>query len=66
VNDILPWVAKRTKEKYVSSIIESCHFCTITFDLWMSRVRMDTFVMIMHFKSSKWEYCHVTVFFKNN
>jgi hypothetical protein len=63
MNDILPWVAEKIKEKYVSSILESCHCCTISFDLWMSRVGVDTFVMIVHFLSSKWKYCHVTIGF---
>lgn len=29
VNDILQNMAKLTKDKYVSSSLESCHFCTI-------------------------------------
>jgi len=32
VNDILHWVTKKIEEKYVSSILESCHSCTISFD----------------------------------
>jgi hypothetical protein len=29
----------------------------------MSRVGVDTFVMLVHFLNSKWEYCHVTIDF---
>ncbi len=49
VNDILPRMAELTKDKYVSSLFESCHSCIVSFDLWISRAKMDTFVMIVHF-----------------
>jgi len=35
----------------------------MSFDLWMSRVKMDTFVLIVHFLKDKWEPCHVTIGF---
>jgi hypothetical protein len=52
-----------TKDKYVSSSFESYHSCIISFDLWMSRAGMDTFVMIVHFLSVQLEPCHITVGF---
>jgi hypothetical protein len=63
VNDILPRVAKRTKERYILSTFKSCHSCTLSFDLWMSKTGMDTFVMIVHFLNEKWEPCHITIHF---
>jgi hypothetical protein len=54
-------MAKLTKDKYVFSSFESCHFCTSSFDVWMSRVEVDTFVMIVHFLNDQWEPCHITV-----
>jgi hypothetical protein len=35
----------------------------VSFDLWMSRVGVDTFVFIVHFLNDKWELCHVTIGF---
>ncbi len=63
VNDILRKMVKLTKDKYVFSSFQSCHFCTISFDLWMSRVKLDTFVMIVHFLNDQWEPCHITIGF---
>jgi hypothetical protein len=63
VNDILPKVAKRTKERFILSTLKSCHSCTVSFDLWMSKIGMDTLVMIVHFLNDKWETCHIIVRF---
>ncbi len=63
MNDILPRVAERTKESFILSTVKSCHFCIVSFDLWMSKAEMDTFVMIMHFQNNKWEPYHITVSF---
>ncbi len=61
VNEILPKIIEKTKEKYISLTLESCNTCMISFDLWMSRARVDTFVLIVHFLNDKWEPCHVTI-----
>jgi hypothetical protein len=61
--EILFKITKNTKEKYIVSILESCNTCTISFDLWMSKVGVDTFVFIVHFLNDKWELCHVTIDF---
>jgi hypothetical protein len=47
-----------------------CHslglFCTIlSFNFWMSKVRMNTFVMILNFLNDKWEPCHIIVDFSD-
>ncbi len=63
MNDILPRVVEQTKRRFISSTFKSCHSYTILFDLWMSKVKVDTFVMIMHFLSNKWEPCHITIGF---
>jgi len=33
----------------------------MSFDLWMSRKRVDNFVLIVHFLNQNWEPCHVTI-----
>jgi hypothetical protein len=63
VTEILLKITKKTKEKYISLALESCNTCTISFDLWMSTARVDTFVLIVHFLNDKWEPCHVTIGF---
>jgi hypothetical protein len=63
VNDILLMVVERTKGRFILSTFKSCHSCTISFDLWISKVRVDTFVMIMYFLNDKWEFCHIIVGF---
>ncbi len=54
VNKILP---KKTKEKYTTKSLKSCNSCTVSFDLWMSKAKVDTFFI------NKWEPCHVTMIF---
>ncbi len=49
------------KEMYIFSTFASCNYCIMSFDLWMSRVKMDTFVLNVHFLNDKWEPCHVTI-----
>ncbi len=61
VNDILLWIVELTKGKYVSSSLEYCHLCIISFYLWMFRARVDTFVMIVHFLNVQWEPSHIIV-----
>jgi hypothetical protein len=39
----------------------SCITCTTSFDLWMSRVGHDTFVMVVNFLNDYWEPSHVTM-----
>jgi hypothetical protein len=63
VNDILPRVAKQTKESFILSTFKSCHSCIVSFYLWMLKVEVDTFVMIVHFRNNKWEPCHITISF---
>ncbi len=62
-HDILPRIAKRTKERFVSPTLHSYNTCTVSFNLWMSRGGVDTFVLIVHFLNDKWEPCHVTIGF---
>ncbi len=63
IKGILPRVAKKTKENFVSPSFASCNTCIMSFDLWMSRGGIDTFVLIVHFLNNKWEPCHVIVGF---
>jgi hypothetical protein len=53
VNEILLKITKKRKEKYISPTFESCNTCIRSFDLWMSRVGEDTFVLIVHFLNDK-------------
>jgi hypothetical protein len=63
LNNILPRLAKQTKERFILSTLKSCHSCTISFDIWISKAKMDTFVMIVHFLNDKWEPYHIIVDF---
>jgi hypothetical protein len=63
VNEILPRITNKTKEMYTFSTLESCNSCTMNFDLWMSKAKMNTFVYIVHVLNEKWEPCHVTIGF---
>jgi hypothetical protein len=63
INEISLKMTKKTKEMYKFSALESCNSCTLNFDLWMSKGRMDTFFYIMHFLSEKWEPCYLTIGF---
>jgi len=60
-NELLPMITKWTKEIFVFLALQLCNTCTISFDLWMSRGSINTFVLIGHFLNDKWESCHVIV-----
>jgi hypothetical protein len=60
---LLPRLAKKTKENFVFPSFASCNTCTISFDLWLSRGGIDTFVLIVHFLNKKWEPYPVTMGF---
>ncbi len=49
------------REKYVLHTLASCITCTTSFDLWMSHVRHDIFVMVVSFLNDSWEPSHVTM-----
>jgi hypothetical protein len=63
VNEVLLKITKKTKEKYISLAFESCNTCIVSFDLWMFRAGVNTFILIVHFLNDKWEPCHVTISF---
>jgi len=56
---VLPIVVETTREKYVLLAFASCITCTISFDLWMSRVGHDTFAMVVSSLNDFWEPGHV-------
>ncbi len=55
-------MVEKAKDKYIS-IFEFWNSCNMSFDLWMSKAKMDTFVFIVHFLTDKWVPCHVTIDF---
>ncbi len=63
VNEVLPMITKKMKGKNIFSALESYNTYMVSFDLWMSRLEVDTFVFIVHFLNDKWEPCHVTIGF---
>jgi hypothetical protein len=57
-------INKWTKERFVfQAFQQSCNTCTVSFDLWMSRGGIATFVLIVHLLNDKWEPCYVIVEF---
>ncbi len=63
-NKPLSVITKQTKEMFISPTLHSCNTCIVSFDLWMSRGGVYTFVFIMHFLNDNWwEPCHVIVGF---
>jgi hypothetical protein len=63
VNEVLLTSTEKMKENYISSTLESYNTCMVSFDLWMFRMGVDTFILIVHFLNDKWEPCHVTIGF---
>jgi hypothetical protein len=43
----LGWLERPRKSMFFQPLI--IVICTVSFDLWMSRMEVDTFVMIVHF-----------------
>ncbi len=66
VDEVLLKITEKMKEKYISSILESCNICMVSFDLWMPRVEMDTFVLIVHFLNDSGSLVMQPLVFWNN
>jgi hypothetical protein len=45
MNDILLRLVEKTKKKFIYEALEACDTFTLSFDLWMSRGGVDTFVL---------------------
>ncbi len=62
-NELLFMITEQTKERLVSPTLQSCSTCTVSFDLWISKENINTFILIVHFLNDKWELCRVIVRF---
>jgi hypothetical protein len=60
------WDGKNAMEVLLFPTFDSCHTCMVSFDLWMSRRIVDTFVLIAHFLNDKWKSYHIILGFKKN
>jgi hypothetical protein len=58
---VFPNIMEKTKKRCVSPTFISCVTYTCSFDLWMSYVHFDTFVMVMNFFNPSWDPTHVTI-----
>jgi hypothetical protein len=45
---------EKLKQLYVLLALEKCHFATISFDVWMSKVGHDVFAFMINFLSVDW------------
>jgi hypothetical protein len=61
MNHILLKLAKKTKTNLIFEVLEACDTYTLSFDLWMSKGRVDTFVLIVHILNHNWGLGHVTI-----
>ncbi len=52
-------MAKKTKDRFISSTFNANDICNFNFDIWMSRRGINAFVLRMSFMNDKWEPCHV-------
>ncbi len=56
--DIFPNVVTHVKEKDVIFFLVLCVACIVSFNLWMSRAKYETFAMVVN---NSWEPTHVIV-----
>jgi hypothetical protein len=61
VIEMLPNMVEKTKERCVNPTFASYSTCTCSFDLLMSRVNFDTFVIFVSFINILWEPYYVTI-----
>ena len=54
-------MVKHALEKFVSLYINVAISITTTFDLWMSKVALDTSAVVINFITLDWESKHVTI-----
>ena len=46
---------QKTMERFVLPTLVSCATLAMTFDLWMLRMGVDTFCLVVNFIDSNWE-----------
>jgi hypothetical protein len=52
---------RRPKRNSFLKVFEACDTCMMSFELWMSRGGVDTFVLIVHFLNHNWGLGHVII-----
>ena len=57
----IPTMLTRTMDKTFLHVLMSCVSVSVTFDLWMSWCRFDTFYLVVHFVNDEWVSRHVMV-----
>jgi hypothetical protein len=57
----IPFVLAKCMDHCVLHALAQCDTISITFDLWMNRIRFDTFVFIVNFLDWDWVPCHATI-----
>jgi hypothetical protein len=65
MNEVLPNIMKKPKEKYVFPTFISCITCITSFDFWMLCVGYDMFAMVVNFINNFWDPTHVIVEMQN-
>ncbi len=48
-------------EMHVFPIVVECAMTTVMFNLWMSRIGIDTFALVINFIEDNWVPCHVII-----
>jgi len=61
VEEVVPTMVKKTMNHHVLLNLTLTIVVSITFTLWMSRSRVDIFVLVINFLSDNWVPMHITV-----
>ncbi len=61
IEEVLHCMMKHTLEKFILTYVNVLIFVITTFDLWMRKGALDTFVFLISFLTLHWEPKHVTI-----
>ncbi len=61
IEEVLHYMMKHTFEEFILTYVNVLIFVITTFDLWMMKAALDTFVLLISFLTLHWEPKHVTI-----
>jgi hypothetical protein len=52
--ELVPKLVEKIKQLYVLPALPKCHYVNISFDMWMSKVGLDVFALVIKFLRVYW------------
>ncbi len=58
---MLPNLLEKTKQTYISLVLAKCVYTITSFDLWISKMALDVFALVVNFLGEDWMLKHIII-----